>query len=109
MAGTYLAGDELDELHGTPLFTKNGDPKWRIRNTGCGWKVEEEFPFDWSPRAITYKDYYKEECWACTGSCLTVDALTTDEVYYDDGVADGNLWPEVSLALGSYDGEFVAA
>lgn len=115
MDGTYLAGDELDELHGTPLFTKNGDPTWRIRNTGCGWKVEnyDEFLFsgpDWASRAITYPDYYKEECNACTGSCLTVDALTTDEVYYDDGVTDGNLWPEVSLVLGSFDGEtFVAA
>ena len=64
----------------------------------------------WCPRAITYKDYYKEMCNACTGSCLTVGALTTDEVYYDNGVTDGNLWPEVSLALGHYDGgTFVAA
>ena len=36
--------------------------------------------------------------------------IITDEVYYDNGVTDGNLWPEVSLALGHYDGgTFVAA
>ena len=65
----------------------------------------------WCPRAITYKDYYKEMCNACTGSCLTVGALTTDEVYYDNGLSDAvEPLPEISLTLGHYDeGTFVAA
>ena len=49
---------------------------------------------------------------SCSGDapCKKEGALTTDEVYYDNGVTDGNLWPEVSLALGHYDGgTFVAA
>ena len=49
-------------------------------------------------------------CDACTGSCLTEDALTTDEVYTDNGESDGGPLLGVSLALGSFDGEtFVAA
>ena len=80
------------------------------------WKVEnyDEFLFsgpDWASRAITYPDYYKEECNACTGSCLTVDALTTDEVYDDNGVSDAEEpLSNVVLVRGTYDGEtFVAA
>ena len=61
----------------------------------------------WQSIGVTYKDWYKEDCKACTGPCLTDEALTTDEVYYVD---DGEPLSGVSLALGSYDeGTFVAA
>ena len=62
---------------------------WRIRNTECGWKIEED-DGGWKPRAITYNGYYQENCGACTGSCRTVDALTTDEVYGDNGETDAS-------------------
>ena len=103
--GTYLA-DELDD--GTLYFTKNGTPNWRIMNSGnCGWTMEDDFAGYWVSRAVTYKDYYKEDCDECTGSCLTDEALTTDEVYYVD---DGEPWSGVTLVRGTYDGEnFVAA
>ena len=109
MDGIYFAGDDLD-IYGTHVFTHDHDfSTWRIRNTECGWKIEED-DGGWKPRAITYPDFHKEDCEACTGSCKKEGALTTDEVYYDNGVTDGNLWPEVSLALGHYDGgTFVAA
>ena len=44
----------------------------------------------WKPRAITYNGYYKEDCGACTGSCKTIDALTTSEVYGDNGETDAS-------------------
>ena len=103
MAGVYLAG-ELDE-YGTHVFAKDDvstlGATWRIRNSECGWKIEEDVqpgfgPVPgWTPRATTQCSEESE----CTGSCRTEDALTgeTDE-------------PGVSLALGYYDGEtFVAA
>ena len=100
--GDYLAG-ELDE-YGTHVFAKDEvstlDTTWRIRNSQCGWKIEEssEGPVPpWIPRATTT---FTGDCEACTGSCQKEDALTTDET----SVAG------VSLALGYYDGEtFVAA
>ena len=80
----------------------------------CGWLVEADFEgLGWRSIGVTYKDWYKDYvqglgCDECTGSCLTDEALTTDEVYDFD---NGNLLPgEVSLVLGYYDGEnFVAA
>ena len=108
--GFYLAG-ELDEDGKPQIFTKGGDvfPKWRIVNSGiCGWTLEVDFEGEgWQSIGVTYKDWYKEDCKACTGPCLTDEALTTDEVYYVD---DGAPLSGVSLALGSFDGEtFVAA
>ena len=95
------ATKHLDELD-THLFTKDGTPNWRIRNSGCGWKLEDDFDGNlprtvWTPRAMTFTG---DDCSACTGSCQKEEALTTDET----GVSG------CSLALGSYDGEtFVAA
>ena len=85
---------ELDEdEEGTPVFAKDEvtilGTTWRIRNTECGWKIEED-DGGWKPRAITYNGYYKEDCGACTGSCKTIDALTTDEVYGDNGETDAS-------------------
>ena len=64
----------------------------------------------WQSIGVTYKDWYKEDCTACTGPCRTIDALTTDEVY---NVDDGEPWSDVAdvaLVRGTYDGEtFVAA
>ena len=89
MDGIYFAGDELD-IYGTHVFTHDHDfSTWRIRNTECGWKIEED-DGGWKPRAITYNGYYKEDCGACTGSCKTIDALTTDEVYGDNGETDAS-------------------
>ena len=103
MTGYYLAG-ELDE-YGTHVFAKAEvstlGATWRIRNSECGWKIEEDVqpgfgPVPgWTPRATTQCSEESE----CTGSCRTEDALTTDEDV-----------PGYSLALGYYDGEtFVAA
>ena len=105
--GFYLAG-ELDEDGKPHIFTKGGDvfPKWRIVNSGiCGWTVEADYEGEgWQSIGVTYKDWYKEDCTACTGPCRTDEALTTDEVY---DVDNGNLLPgEVSLALGYYDGDY---
>ena len=75
-------------------------------NSGvCGWTVEANFENGgWQSIGVTHKGYYKEDCDECTGSCLTDEALTTDEVY---DVDNGNLLPgEVSLALGYYDGDY---
>ena len=102
---TRMAG-ELDEDGKPHIFTKGGDvfPKWRIVNSGnCGWTLEVYFEGEgWQAIGVTYKDYYKEDCKACTGPCLTDEALTTDEVYHvDDGAP---LSEGVSLALGNYEG-----
>ena len=83
---------QVDE-YGTHVFAKDEvtilGTTWRIRNTECGWKIEED-DGGWKPRAITYNGYYKENCGACTGSCKTIDALTTDEVYGDNGETDAS-------------------
>jgi len=108
-----MAG-ELDEDGKPHIFTKGGDvfPKWRIVNSGiCGWTVEADYEGEgWQSIGVTYKDWYKEDCTACTGPCRTIDALTTDEVY---NVDDGEPWSDVAdvaLVRGTYDGEtFVAA
>ena len=103
MAGVYLAG-ELDE-YGTHVFAKDDvstlGATWRIRNSECGWKIEEDVqpgfgPVPgWTPRATTQCSEESE----CTGSCRTEEALTTDEDV-----------PGYSLALGYYaGGTFVAA
>ena len=91
------------------IFTKGGDPEWRIVNSGvCGWTVEANFENGgWQSIGVTHKGYYKEDCTECTGPCLTDEALTTDEVYH---VENGEPWSEVALVRGTYDGEtFVAA
>ena len=49
-----------------------------------------------------YSLWHKEDCSACTGSCRTEDALTTDTMYDE---SESGIMPGVSLALGYYDGE----
>ena len=101
MDGVYLAGELDEDEEGTPVFAKDEvttlGTTWRIRNTKCGWKIEENVPLGgsgpcvgWCPRAITYNGYYQEKCSECTGSCKTIDALTTDEVYGDNGETDAS-------------------
>ena len=53
----------------------------------------------------------EKNCAKKSSSCKTIDALTTDEVYDDNGVSDASEpSSEVSLTLGHYDGgTFVAA
>ena len=93
MDGVYLASELDEDEEGTPVFAKDEvtilGTTWRIRNTECGWKIEED-DGGWKPRAITYNGYYKENCGACTGSCKTIDALTTSEVYGDNGETDAS-------------------
>ena len=65
------------------------------------WTVEADYEGEgWQSIGVTYKDWYKEDCKACTGPCQKEDALTTDETDV----------PGVSLVLGHYvGGTFVAA
>ena len=104
MRSTHVwPASSIDE-YGTHVFAKDEvtilDTTWRIRNTKCGWKIEEssEGPMPpWIPRATTT---FTGDCEACTGSCQKEEALTTDETS-EQGV---------SLVLGHYvGGTFVAA